>query len=305
MLRLALVVSSILTLAVSGCSGGGSDAEPYAFFVAGHVYGAPKLQGLRPPIHPPFAERLPALDADPAVAFGVLTGDVVKVAHLEIYDAFDEAMAVFTKPIHIAPGNHDIVPDDYAEQYPKRLNREQWEERYGPTYGAFEHEGDLFVRLDGALADWSITGDQLAFLEAELGAHPDARNVFVFAHHVLFLDAADPTRNVVPNSDFLQGESLNFRTVVEPLLRATGKPVFVFCGDIAATVKSTPSWYRREDNLHLVASGMGNPGKGSIVHVRVDAAGHATLEIESLHDGPEDLIVPLEQHPANQIGRGD
>lgn len=90
------------------------------------------------------------------------------------WQAIDEILAPLTVPFIPIPGNHD-----YANASQKIV----WQERYGASYRAFEHEGVLFLLLNSEEEGYGAFGDaQLAFVKETLEAHPNPRWTFVFMH---------------------------------------------------------------------------------------------------------------------------
>ena len=78
----------LLLLATGACSPSpGEDRAPYAFFVAGHVYGTPGAPSTG--VYPPMKEAFGLLRAEPGLALGVLTGDIVDTPTNAAYDAVD------------------------------------------------------------------------------------------------------------------------------------------------------------------------------------------------------------------------
>ena len=300
-----LVGGALLAIGVSACApdvpspAAGSDEArgAYRFFVAGHAYGSPE-----PPhelgLHPPFAARLGWLAAQPEMAWGVLTGDVVYRPTIERWDAVDAQLELLDFPVHIAPGNHDFFPEKPpGEEGASILTREEWTARYGPTWHAFSHQRDRFVILDPGLDHWNITGEQLAFLDAELARRDQFRNLFLFCHQVIWAKQEDATRTALPNSlSGFTGE-VNFTAEIEPRLVALERPVFLFSGDVGAHAASPAVWYCHEGNVHYIASGMGHGEEDNLVVVEVDAAGAVAFRLVALNGDDPDALGALEDHP--------
>jgi len=203
-----------------------SKSEPYAFFVAGHVYGKPTPNSIG--AHPPFKEKFDLIKSIPDMSFGVLTGDMVFASTEERWDSLESDLKVLNLPIHHAVGNHEVI-----------LKREHYEERFGKTYDAFVQNDDLFIFLDPLLDEWSISGAQLDFLKSTLSNNKDLKgNIFVFFHQLLWWSPDNKFKKVVPNWIGYRGDSCNFESVVLPLFEKTNLPVFMFAGDIGAYVLS-------------------------------------------------------------------
>lgn len=257
-------------------------SNAYSFFVAGHVYGDANLKSMH--IHPPFKERFPYIQKTPGMAFGVLTGDVVKKAAPAYFDKFIAEMEELELPYYIAPGNHDVA------------NRELFEHLFGDrqrgnrSFGGFIHENDLFLLLDGNLDDWSIAGEQLEFTRELLDRFgPKSRNIFVFVHQLIWWSPHNKFRNVVTNWPPLTPDTTNYWSQVEPMLSAVGKPVYLFAGDLGGNQIATAFMYCKEGNISYVAGGMGHGKEDNFVIVHVNSEGEVTLELVALQGNPHSL----------------
>lgn len=107
----------------------------YAFLVAGHTYGVPGVDNVG--VHPAFRSWFPQINAR-ALDLAVFTGDVVSASTMTNWDEIDAGLEQLHLPVYIAAGNHDLT------------DRALYVSRHGPTYYSFEHQGDLFVVLDGS-----------------------------------------------------------------------------------------------------------------------------------------------------------
>jgi hypothetical protein len=235
-----------------------NSVDSYAFFVAGHTYGKPGVDNIG--FHPPFKEKFYLLE-DEKIKFGILTGDIVWTGTAQNWDEIDKDIDSLGKPVYFAAGNHDMT------------DRALFEKRYGLTYYYFLYQKDLFIILDPNLDHWNISGEQLAFLNHTIKQHVDACNaIFVFFHQLLWWQADNRYRNVIPNSFSGRADSINFWTEVEPLLHGLCNPVVLFAGDVGAGSWSADYMFHCYDNMTLIASGMGE-GVGDnfiIVHVNAD-----------------------------------
>ncbi|RMG55196.1 MAG: hypothetical protein D6722_28180 [Bacteroidetes bacterium] len=252
----------------------------YSFFVAGHTYGHPGSAALG--LHPPFKARFPLINAIPTMAFGVLTGDMVKLPTNRAWDAIDQDLGVlhpyspipdssFTPygdrewsqekgplPVHFVAGNHDVI------------NRTLYHLRYGPSFYDFSHQHDLFIVLDANLAHWNIEGNQLTYLQQILTEKaPLADRIFVFFHQQLWFDESNIFHLVKPNSFAGRAYSINFWTEIEPMFHVLENPVVMFAGDIGAFPHRPAFMYYHYDNMTFVASGMGGGVQDNFIIVDV------------------------------------
>jgi hypothetical protein len=74
------------------------------------------------------------------------------------------------------PGEHDAAPDGGAA----------FREVFGATYGAFDHAGIHFVRLDNVSTNASVGDEQLAWLASDLSGLSRRTPLVLFAHRPLF-----------------------------------------------------------------------------------------------------------------------
>jgi len=261
----------------------------YSFFVAGHVYGAPAWlykpgETYEGGVYPPFRDKFPFIRDCPEMRFGVFAGDIVKKATAEYWDKIDAEIAHLGLPVYFAAGNHDIA------------DRELFEKRYGRTYDSFQYENDLFVILDPNQKQWNISSEQLTFLDSCLSDVDDISHIFVFFHHLLWWDADNKYRHVEPNSTVDRADSINFWSEVESRLRASGREVFMFCGDVGVRPSGESYMYDHYANIHLVATGMGGGEKDNFIIVQVLSDGTVTFRLIALNGDNIDALGRLEDY---------
>jgi hypothetical protein len=226
------------------------NGEPlYSFFVAGHSYGNPLDTALG--LHPPFVNQFNYINND-FIDFGVLTGDMVKESTIEHWDAVDKELDLLDMPKYFVAGNHDV------------LDRDLYEARYGESYYSFLHEKDLFIVLDGNIDNWRISGNQLKFLENSLNTK-FTENIFIFSHQLIYSDI----RPDLANSEEGKSDELNFKTEVMPMLKKSGKQVFVIAGDVGAFNWGVSLFHDTHEGINLIASGMGGGEKDNFLIVDV------------------------------------
>ncbi len=245
---------SLLLLLLSACK---APPKAYSFFVAGHVYGSSARKA--PGLHPPFVADFETIRSYPAMRFGVFTGDIVYYSRDEFWDAVDRDVDSLGVKVHFTTGNHD------------EGHKSPYKDRYGRTYYSFEQERDLCIVLNPGLGGWNIWKDQMVFLKEQLSKASSYRNIFVFFHHVLWWARDNDYRHLKINSLDGRTPTINFWPEVVPLLQACGKPVYLFAGDVGASLQKTILFADKYDNLHFLASGMGNMVKDNYLLVEVDA----------------------------------
>ncbi len=121
--------------------------------------------------------------------FVITVGDQIP-GHMQARATWDAEWAEYLEharrieaPLFLIPGNHDIANFE-CYQF--------WKEDFGPTYYAFDYKGCFFLvlnteeeRFDGRGPVWNA---MMAFAEAELARHQDARHTFVFLHKPMWDD---------------------------------------------------------------------------------------------------------------------
>jgi Icc protein len=111
--------------------------------------------------------------------FVVAGGDLVSDGSEESYGRLQTLLAPLAAPIHLLMGNHD------ARAVYRRVFQPGVTATDDPVCETFEHAGVRFLLADSTLPgkeEGELSPAQLAWLEAELGAHPD-RPTWVFLHH--------------------------------------------------------------------------------------------------------------------------
>lgn len=135
--------------------------------------------------HPPFVIHL---------------GDMVRPfpALQNYHEVCDLALDIFQQlpcPVHYIPGNHDIgdkaianapaptVCDSYIEKY---------KAKFGHTFGSFEHQGVVFIRLNSSVINSGLQEEQhqWEWLERLVPMVSGKRN-FLFTHYPPYLASID------------------------------------------------------------------------------------------------------------------
>ena len=124
-------------------------------------------------------------------AFVIHTGDALQTWSPENAALFKQISKDLAPPLHLIPGNHDIAIKDKDAV-------SRWIDAFGPDRVSFEHEGCIFVGLDGNLWNSGLPAEkeQLAWLKSEL-AKAKGKRIFVFQHQLLFTKTPDD-----PNGDY-------------------------------------------------------------------------------------------------------
>jgi 3',5'-cyclic AMP phosphodiesterase CpdA len=125
---------------------------------------------------------LDAVQADTAIKFAVITGDITQGGHkkdLEKFIAVADSLRTLSPPVPLYPviGNHDVFFGNWSV----------WRDLIGSATYRVESPDTTLIMLDSANAAFGM--EQLDWLEGELkGAR---KNVFVFTHANLFTGNID------------------------------------------------------------------------------------------------------------------
>jgi len=259
---------------------GDEDGSPLLFLVGGHLYGNPAHRERVQPAAT-FTSRVPELSAMKAEFF-ISLGDVFRNHDEANIEGTLATLRGLEMPVYNAVGNHEVWK-----------KRQEYTERFGPTFGGFRIGTSLFVILDTELDPWRITGEQLDFLRQALAIAPAAgmQRLFLFSHRVLFATGNERYDIVFSHCNSRSewpGDS-NFASEVRPLLAAFRKvgEVTWFSGDVGAPgsyglfVDTDP-----EIGVRYVATGLGEVESDSLLTVRVGVDGGVSLERVPLTEVP-------------------
>lgn len=269
---LLLCLFSTLCFVHSSCTRTAKVSGNYAFFVAGHAYGAPRSDN--PGLHPPFLDKFDIINKDTVIKFGILTGDIVRTSSIESWDSVDAQLRKLHIPVYFCPGNHDMY------------DRILYESRYGNPYYSFKDYDDLFVVLDGNINRWNISGKQLEFLTHLLSHKNKAHNVFIFVHQLVWWKKQSVFEQVNLNWPPYTPDSTNYWSTIEPILKDFKGNVFLFAGDLGANHQSSSLMYYRDGNITYIGSGMGDNKRDHFIKVIVNQDKEVKFEIIALQGDP-------------------
>lgn len=267
-----------------------SQNKDYSFFVAGHTYGSATSIEI-PKIYPLFKEKFKKLNEQQNIEFGFLLGDVVKSP--KNWPTVLKELKELQMPYYVARGNHDGPLDDF-------------EKMFGKSYKKFTHNNNLFVILDPNLDHWNISGEQLEFLKNTLSTDGEkAKNIFVFMHQVIWW-TNDKFSKPKPNWVKNKAENSNYWHTIEPLLKATKKPIYLFAGDVGAYSKEYKKRdhiieysYFKEDSITYITTGMGGGIRDNLVIVDVYDDNSVKLNLIHLNGNDIHSLGKLEDYTTN------
>lgn len=256
----------ISACALSSCKNQNKSFESvFSFFVAGHTYGNPTSYQLG--LHPPFLNHVESLNSHPNLELGVLTGDVVPIPTAPYWEAARTDIDQFSVPIHIAAGNHD--------------RGEIFDSLYQDHYAFFKHQ-DLFIILSPT--NWNIENEQKEFLLNALDNNAEiATNIFIFCHELIWWSPDSIFGNVDINFRPHYPGSTNYWSEIHPILDSLDNEVCLFAGDLGASEDVSPFMYYKDDNVRLIASGMGGGQQDNVIVTEVDATGQLNFLLLGLN----------------------
>jgi 3',5'-cyclic AMP phosphodiesterase CpdA len=136
-----------------------------------------------------FGQVLQQMAADPELTFAIHLGDIASQGKpREFYQFFDQIRQFLRIPLVAAPGNHDLDRSSGP-------SRKTYESLFGPPYYSFAIGRTCFLVLDNADAH-GLSGEQFAWLEAELTKAQAFQHRLVFMHVPLF----DPRHKGKPHA---------------------------------------------------------------------------------------------------------
>jgi len=249
--------------------------KPLKFVVAGHIYGNPYEEDL---FHPATTlmtnvQLINEFDLDMVV----LLGDIVKESTEENLNHFSQNfLSYFSVPVFNAVGNHDVE------------NRDLYIEKFGETNFSFTFKENLFIFLDTNIELFSLTDNQLDFIENTITdplIRKNVKSIHIFAHHVFYFKTPSDTlspfyRSNVNYSMEKKVEDFILNKLV-PLSLET--PVFIYTGDVGAWCGNLSPYYEKfkGSNVITVATGIGNCEEDSVLIVE-EINDKITIEVFSL-----------------------
>jgi hypothetical protein len=265
------IVFILLLLSLTSCGVN----KNYSFFVAGHTFGNPYDKGDRKGLYKLFKDKIPYINGQENMKFGVLLGDVVWQP--KFWPEAEKDILDFKMPIYIARGNHD-----------GSLNL--IEEKFGKSYKSFVKNESLFIILDPNIDKWNISGEQLAFLKNEIKENKKTTSkIFVFTHQVIWWHNKIYPKPF-PNSIENKSPNVNYWSEIEPLLKETNKFVYIFAGDVGAFSKEHRKKdhiieydHHKDENITYVSSGMGGGIRDNFIIVDVLKTGEVNLRLIHLN----------------------
>lgn len=270
-------------------------APPFSFVVAGHVYGSPGAGRPRP--SSTLVDGAALLD-DSSPDFSVLLGDTVFGWHPDLLGGTLPFLRTqMPGPVFNVVGNHELGDPTLNNLV------------FGARWHAFEHGRCRMVVLDSESDPWLISGQQQAFLLAEidraLQQQPPPQAFFVFSHKPVWAMTMDTVLTAVLGNDQVGLPALivghdgpsSFARIVLPRLRelAAHVPVCCFAGDVGAFPPANMHLFGQRDGLQpalrYFAVGLGDDPRDAFLTVEVRSGGEPLVRAHELKTG---RLLPME-----------
>jgi hypothetical protein len=281
-LVLNLLAALWLLLLLPSCTKPEPPRMPYSFFIAGHSYGSPDAPDSAFGLYPPFVNEFGTLAQWPGMKMGFLTGDIVHNPTAKKYAEVQSQLERLPFRVQAVPGNHDILTLE---------GKKEFEKLFGSSNDWIMAEGDLFIRLDVNASGWKVTAEQLSMIDFAFKRPVPWKNAFIFVHQVIWWENesghAAHRKEIYPNSEEGREGPLNFWSEMMPVLKKIKKPVYVFAGDVGARCTGNDVSQHREDNVRLIASGMGCAKASNYLIAEVDSLAEVHFVLRSLQGSPD------------------
>lgn len=239
----------------------------FDFVVIGHAYGNPLNFQLN--LYKKLIPELKSIHSLIQPNQYIFTGDLVAKATEENWTNVLNQFDSLNLPYWIAPGNHDISSDYFINNVQSDLFFSRREGR------------NLFLMLNSNFKGWTINSPQISLISNELTDLDDIDNIFVFTHHVWWMNETDASLefdSLLTNSIYFINGPSNFWTDAFPLFEVLDKQTYFFAGDVGA-YSFRPSYQETHfDNLHFYASGVGGGIDDNFLFVKVSESGEVSVD---------------------------
>ena len=136
----------------------------------------------------------------------------------------------------------------------------------------------------------------MAFLKKELAAIDEVKNIFIYFHQVLWWSPDNQFSKLRLNLKVGRDPDLNFWKELMPLFQKTQKPVYLFAGDVGGASWADDCFYGKSENVHMIASGMGD-GKGdNFLMIGVDKNKQVEIRLIALGMETTDALGDFENY---------
>lgn len=270
------IIIILLVFSLTSCKA--QKNEGHSFFIAGHTYGNPDDKDHPLGLYQPFKDKFESINKDKNIELGFLLGDIVWNSKKPVYwDAVINDISALRPKIHVARGNHDG-------------SLEQFESTFGKSYKSFVHKKNLYIIIDPNLDEWNISGEQLILVKNAIEKNKNnVNNIFILTHQMIWWHKSIYPKPF-PNSVQHKSPDSNYWTLIEPMLKEVGKPVYLFAGDVGAFSKERRKKdqiieydYHKDGNLTYVSSGMGGGIRDNFVIVDISADGAVNFRLIHLN----------------------
>ena len=121
-------------------------------------------------------------------AFLIHTGDITHLSREKEFDDADQAMKALKPPVHVIPGEHDVIDENTGKLYLERFGKGT----KGSGWYSFDANGVHFVGLVNVMdlkggGMGNLGNEQLAWLENDLKGRSASTPIVLFAHIPLWV----------------------------------------------------------------------------------------------------------------------
>ncbi len=255
-----------------------------AFTTLGHVYG--DIYNETGEIHPPVQAYLENTPYVPLLDFALLTGDLRNAKEGHEFAQINALMSEISLPFFVAPGNHDLISQEYAQDYPQdEVFFQYFQDSFGYQY---ENQQLIFyvdIYENPETGGSFLPQEQLDMVSQALAEHPNPQNIFLAMHQLMFLDFSQlENATFQPNSLYGYGNTgeNNFYSALVPLLESANCPVYVIAGDTGAFDNGMEIYYETQGQFTYVSTGVGGGARDSALEFFVFPSGDVTMRLVAL-----------------------
>ena len=239
------------------CFGSYNLTSNYSFIVAGHAYGGHYFKNVG--LYPKFLTALESKDV-PSHDFIVFTGDAIRHGTSEGFKTLERDLK---KQYFLTMGNHEN----------SKYGREFFKKKYKSDYYSFTYGKEKFIFLNSQKSELSISENQVLFLKKTLGSLRGIKTAFIFFHELLWNDNIR-YQNIKSNKrcryNNIKGKS-NFWSEIFPILENYNDINFyIIAGDVGGNIDAIPAYYEKNNNIELLASGMGEVLDENFLYIQIN-----------------------------------
>jgi hypothetical protein len=221
--------------------------------IFGHIYGSPYENNTG--IYPNFKEHIKNKNFN----YSFYTGDLIRNYSTDNKMLIKDILNI-NNNFFIAPGNHDVGLKE------NKL-REKYLNLFGKKFYDYEIINDsLFVVLDTNLSPWDLDKIQFEWFKKIL-FRKKYKQIFILTHHVIWKSYFN--FKIIENSSKNKPKNDNFYKI-DNLIKKLDTKIYLIAGDVGAFNNGSEFFCSKKNNLHFIASGMGNYVKDNYLVLKYD-----------------------------------